>query len=508
MKPLALQLFIAVVLLWCAFLARVHQIETLPPFNDESHHIRRAEVVWSGENPDISFTLGKLLTYYWLGIFETDRLNAIWMARTVTGLFALLGLAGTYAVAKRLFGGMAALLSLYLLSFAPFMVFFDRMALTDPITAALGILTVWASLIFFDRPQEWEWGVGAGLMATLTILAKLTGLPFALMPLWALIALGSGSLKNRLLPYWRGLLACYGTIGALLLPFVLRIVYKELSGDRISVVDTHLINTQSPAETVAANLRQAWEAFSVYSSPPFLVAGLLAISLAILWRPRRMLFPLGALALPLGFTLFVGGVLSNRYLQLSLPLAAVLLGGAWVILGDKLSRARPWMLGYALTSLWILSFCQAFIINLWTQPLGNHYPNRDRWEYFINFTAGYGLMEAAALMPQLDPSPANGRVQVLGLVGSCHQLRLYLDEAGPVDLRCLEFGWSGELMGQVAMEVEQARQEYGRVYLLVEPQLPYTDLSQIQGGHQVEGRFPRPHGGMVVELWRLDPPPD
>ena len=176
------QLGLVVFLLLVAFFVRVHNIEALPPFNDESHHIRRAEQVWTFSDSDLSFTPGKLLTYYWYGIFNAERLDAIFITRTATALFALIGLAASFAVARRLFGVWAGVLTVYMLAFAPFAVFFDRMALADPLTAALGMLTIWAALRLYDRPHDWAWGMLTGVIAALTILTKLVGLPFALMP--------------------------------------------------------------------------------------------------------------------------------------------------------------------------------------------------------------------------------------------------------------------------------------------------------------------------------------
>lgn len=484
----------AVALLWVAFLIRAHQIEALPPFNDESLHIRRAEQVWTFQNPDVSFTVGKLLAYYWYGIFHPARLDAIFVTRTVTGLFALMGLAASAGIGRRLFGGSAGMLALLMLAFAPYMIFFDRLALTDPITTAIGMITVWASLRMLDYPRKLWAGMAVGLLCTLTILAKLIGLPFAGIPVLAVAILGSGTLGQRWEAYRRPLLACYLTVAGLLTPFFLRVVYKELTGNRISVVDTHLINTQTPLETLQTNIGQLFEALTVFNHPLFMGLALL-MSVAGLWfRPRPAVFLLAGLLAVWGFSLATGGALSERYLQLGVPFFFLLVAGGMV-------RFR---LAWGGVALWIGLFCLPFIVHSWNDPRLNIYPARARWEYFTNFSAGYGLVDAAEVLPQLPPSD-DGRIPVLGLVGSCHQIRLYLDETGNVDLTCLEFGWmGGELMEQVADTIDQRVAEESNLYLLVEPEFDNTPLEMLRVRHEVIATWQRPFDGMRVELWRVD----
>jgi hypothetical protein len=508
--------WLVVFLLLMAFFIRSHRIIALPPFNDESHHIRRAEVVWTFSDPDLSFTPGKLLTYYWFGIFGADRLDAIFITRMATALASLLGLASVYAAGKRLFGAWAGLLGLYLIAFSPFMVFFDRLALADPLTAALGMVTIWASLKLLDHPQEPLWGFVAGLLATLTILAKLLGLPFALIPIWAGWMLAGGSLREKWMRYRLTLITCYTTIGVILTPFFLRIVYKELTGDRVSVVDPHLVNTQSPLETLLNNLDHLWEANRIFNGVSLLMIVLFAAAVAIRLKPRPVIFAIGCVLLPWGMSVGVGGVLSTRYLQLGILPLFVLIAGTLVIVIDHVASfvraryasplhtpTRNWMIGWGIATVWIVFFAQPFILNLWNDPRQNEYPSRDRWEYFTNFTAGYGLMDAAKIMPTLEPSATSGRIPVIGIVGSCHQIRLYLDEFGPVYLECPAFGWQGEYMDAIAAYVDQRVREESVLYMLVEPELPFTDLSKLHVRHVVMGRFSRPFDGMTVELWQV-----
>jgi hypothetical protein len=155
--------------------------------------------------------------------------------------------------------------------------------------------------------------------------------------------------------------------------------------------------------------------------------------------------------------------------------------------------------------VWIITLAGPFVRHTWTDPLKLRLTSHDRWEYYQNFASGYGLDAAVRLMPTLPASETNGRIPVIGLVGSCHQLRLYLPEDGIVDLSCPFFGWQGEYMDAVIAHIQDRMARESVVYLLVEPELRFTDLSLIPVRWELIKRFPRPWKGMAVELYRVYP---
>jgi 4-amino-4-deoxy-L-arabinose transferase-like glycosyltransferase len=486
-------------LLLMGFLLRAHAVTTLPAFNDESLHIRRAERVWTFQDPDLSLTVGKLLTYYWQGIFHPARLDALWMARSVTGLFALLGLATAYSLGRRLFGIRAGLWALFLCALTPFMLFFDRMALSDPLTTALGLLTARLALTAHQRPEHPLWGVGVGVLGALTIFAKLIGLPFLLAPLVWLFLEDEG-LRPALRRRWQSIGAAYITCGAILAPFFLRIVYKELIGERITVVEDNLINTRSPLQTIGDNVVQVLGDNLALHSPPLVLVLVLVCIYALSHRSRAHTSLGLLLAGVWGMTIVLGGSLYTRYLQLGVPLF-VLLGAGGASLWTGAARRRLWLMNAALL-LWALVFALPFAYHLSTDPRQNPYPRKVRWEYFQHFTSGYALMPASASLPALEVG-TSGRVPVGGLVGSCHQIRLYLDENGPVALTCPFFGWSGALMPAVADELRERYAQEGVLYLLVEPELAFLRLDVLPFTYEVLARYPRPFNGITVEVWRV-----
>lgn len=515
--------WLSVALLLLGWAVRAHAIEALPPFNDESHHIRRAELVYSFSDPDLSMTPGKLLSYYWLGSFGAERLDAIFIGRTVTALFSILGLAGSFATARLLFGQRAGILALFLASFSPFMLFFDRLALTDPLTAALSMWLIWASLVMMRRQNnQWgnRWAILVGVLSGLVVMAKLLGLPMLGVPLLAVFIYGDkvtwdGAHPRKL---WQWLQAniraylpllgtVYGVVGLIMMPSALYILGRVLiDGELVPIVNNNLINgaaeNKSPLQVVWDNLGTLWETHWILHSPILWLMMLVTIGWTLYRREKSGIYLLGTTCLAWSLSIFVAAELSTRYLTLGVLPLLVLTGGMLNTLLQKSPRPIRAGLGGALM-LWFLVFALPFVRTAWTQPTQLNLPERDRWEYYANFSSGYGLTAAAQDIEQLPRSEPSRRVNVLGLVGSCHQLRLYLDENGPVWLECPFFGWQGEYMADVADVVTARLQAESIVYLLVEPELSFTDLSVINAKWELVRRYGRPFDGMVVELYRV-----
>lgn len=523
--------FCAAVLL-VAFVLRAHQIEALPPFNDESLHIRRAEQILS--NRDISLTPFKLLVYYWVWFFQPERLQAIFIGRTAVALFSLMGLAGTYATARYLFGRWAGRVALILATFSPFMIFFDRLTFADPLTASLAILLVWMALRLVRAAERGKGrleAVLAGVLGTLIILAKTTGAPFLVMPFLAILLFGKGDWPASYGPkalwqwgwekIWR-----YGTVvkvmalafGVSMAPFGLHVLERTISGNYVMLVNNNLVlglaEDRPPHEIIWQNLITLWKVNWILHSPLVWIGMLAAVWGLWRWQRAKGLYLLGAVVLPWILSVFLGAELSTRYLTLGvLPLMVILAGGlACLVEHSGRWSAEVKMALSAGVGLWCVAFGLQFVVKAWDDPTQLHLPERDRWEYFENFGAGYGLVDAARDIEQLPISEPSGRVNVIGLVGSCHQMRLYLhgaenEDEGKVWLSCPFFGWWGEFLDDVADEIQARLAVESQVYLLIEPDIPYFDVADLEPRWKWEEveRYSRPFKGMEIVLYHISP---
>lgn len=528
-------LWFCVLLLLAGVVIRAHAIEALPPFNDESLHVRRAEKVLVER--EWTLTPFKLLVYYLVAFFRPDRVDAIFLGRTGVALFSLIGLSGTYATAKLLFDEWAARVALILATFSPFMIFFDRLILADPVTAALGILLVWMSVRAVRRQscgRGCPEAIGAGVLGTLVILAKSIGAPFLAMPGVAVLTFGKGDpLKSlrvktlwkwcfeRVRAYQAMLWTTYIAFGLSMAPFVLHVIERAITGNYVMIVNNNLVlglaEDRPPHEIIVKNFETLWNVNWILHSPPLWLLILVATAVLMWRRPREAFFLICAVILPWAMSIFLGAELSTRYLTLGiLPLYVILAGGLKAIGEGVPGRGinfKPVLT--ALVGLWIVLFSLPFIDNAWNDPTELNLPSRDKWEYFTNFSSGYGLVDAVDdFEEKLTVSVPSGRINVIGLVGSCHQIRLYLpdayeDEPGPVWLTCPEFGWEGEYLMDVAADIDERLATESHVYLMIEPEIPYFDPTDlcVRWGWEEVARYSRPHNGMEIIIFRLTPTP-
>ncbi len=517
-------------LILLAFFIRAHSILALPPFNDESLHIRRAELIYKFTDRNLNMTLGKLLSYYWIGLFHPARLDAIFVGRTASALFALLGLAAAYSTARLLFGRIGGWVTLILAAFSPFMIFFDRLALSDALTAALGMLTIWASMLMMRRTdcgKRCPLAIWAGILSGLVIVSKLLGLPMAGVPLLAVITLNRSKISGLNLQTLRDILrthrdkltAAYIAFGLVMLPFIWHIVDRTITGKYVNIVNNNLINgaaeEKSPPQVLMDNLQSLWTANQVLHGSVLWVLTLIGAAFVLWKRPRAGSYLILSTLLAWSMSVLFAADLSTRYLTLGVLPSLVILGGAVSLAIQEIAKINiekptlpftmPERGALAVLLVWLVWIPLPFINHAWNNPTDIHLPDSDQWEYFGNFGSGYALVDAAHDMENLPRSEPSGRVQVIGLVGSCHQIRLYLDEHGPVRLECPFFGWQGEFMQDIANLVDERVAEESTVYLLVEPELRFTDLSMLRVRTELVHRYPRPFDGMAVELWRVYP---
>src|SRR4051794_13741174 len=89
---------LALMLVYC--FSRLQNLLAFPPFIDEFLHIDWAQDVYKGhfltgaEN-------GRLLALWWISLFYLSGSSALWIARAVTILFSLIGLATVYSLGRR-----------------------------------------------------------------------------------------------------------------------------------------------------------------------------------------------------------------------------------------------------------------------------------------------------------------------------------------------------------------------------------------------------------------------
>lgn len=505
-SPAAAHLFAAALLVGLVFALRVHQPLAMPIFVDESLHILRGRIVWQFSDLGESLNPKKLLYYYWIGLFGLNAPEAAWLARVATALWAALGGALTYALARRLFDRVAGLLALALYALAPILLFFERLALADAFTATIGLALAIAALRLASYPTTGR-GLIAGALLGAAALAKLIALPLAaLIPLAIALRAPEGWRAIVAPRFRRALIAAALGCGLVLAPSLAYVLSQALGDEPARVVlEEGLYSTDDRAAQVLDNAEQAARALIALFSPGF-AALAAALGLFLTWRrPRTLAFLLAGALLPWIGVILIAGQLSTRYLVLGAPFVLALVAGGAITL-VRMQRDRPvirlatWGAGIAL-ALWAVTFAAPFARGALTDPAALDLPPRDRWEYVTNTSSGYALRDVARDLPDLPPG-ADGRIPVIGWLPACHSLPLYWTAPHPVALDCPLFMWDpAEQDAMTAHLIDRAERE-PVLYMAVE-RLSLYDLDRLPFTWTLLREYPRPHDGVPVRLYRV-----
>ena len=129
-----------VALLLIHLLIRSHHITALEPYVDEGSHLVRGAAVWHFETHPARLAHGKLLTYFWLGLFEGPPSTALVVGRLSIALFSTLTAATIYLLGRWWQNHRTGLLALMIYACWPLAFFFERMALADPFAAGSRVI--------------------------------------------------------------------------------------------------------------------------------------------------------------------------------------------------------------------------------------------------------------------------------------------------------------------------------------------------------------------------------
>lgn len=473
-----LTLYVAVFLL--IFALRVVNLTVFPPFIDEGAHVAYSEQI-EQSGPLTLAHEGRQLYYYWLLALGVNDAAPLWMVRIATVLSALPGAAAAMALGRRFGGRGAGMIGGILYAFSPFHLFFDRLGLSDALSASLVLMAlaytgrgtrenfaenngrrewrpytgdpagtpIMASVRrWITQPApDWRRGLFTGPLLFAAVFAKVSALPYLGMPLAAWVSLRPRWKLARLLPLLVAalLVAAY----ALLLAWRGQDLFFYLRSGTTQVGATVLDNVLSNA---LGSLR-AQIGYGGLLLTPLGVAGLL-----MLISRRSWFIPLVLLA-PL-LVLWLSARQGSRHIivpmTLMLVLAAVALAWLW--------RRGSMMTTLAVTLVAITVLLGA---DLWRGMLSFSYaslmrfgqPEADVHEYMQSEGSGFGLPQLVERLAQENPT------QVIGLLPNCQGLRMLAWDRFPVV--CPRLSPSGEDIEALRAFVEEARAP--GVYVALEP---------------------------------------
>jgi 4-amino-4-deoxy-L-arabinose transferase-like glycosyltransferase len=506
-------------LLFVGFFLHIHLLTGFPAYIDEYRHIARAQTVFTSAQNPVEFSHGKLLLYYWLGLFQPEGTNALFVSRAAVALSLVAGSTAVAGIARILFGSRAAVPALVVFTFAPYALFYQRLALADSFAGVLVALAVWLILRATRHPTRGA-GIALGTVLALATLAKLTAAPALVLPLIAIILSDSTArnLDYRLL--WKRYHACLIAAGAAFVA-LWAIVGVATLADVLAdgtplLLDKYLLSVDATIapDSLSDKLKQLGEALALLLSAPALV--LLSLLLAFgFWKSlRAMLFALAWLAMLWGPSIVLGDFFESRYLMIGMPALAVVVGGACAAFEVGLGSVRyhfPTRVAAAGLALWAAVFALPRAWTIITQPQAADITEHDAYLYFASPASAWGISEALDYLSQDDThDPASIPVTALlaaenGVTEYCGLAELYVPNSvrwscmSQIDFEAETIPASVSQWPQVTTALKNAPYTYVLTNVLPEDAPPLDARTHWELVLAPE----RPYGGPKMLLWRV-----
>lgn len=489
-----------VILLLIHLYLRAHHITAQVPHIDEGFHVSRAVRVWSFEQNPGRFMHGKLLLYYWLGIFDPVRISGLHLIRTAIALWSLLTAALIYMLGRRFHSHAAGLLGMGIYTVIPFAVFFERLAMADGFAAAFAPLVAWRGLVYSRRPSYRE-GAILGVLIMLGMMAKLTMAPIAFLPVLAALVYypwerdrWRDQTRDWLRIYVPPLVLAASIVVIAWLPILIPALVASTTDEPFTLLSQNNLQQVSTASPI-----DYWR--DVYPQIIYMVTDLFypACVLAaayLLWRPasrRDALFLVGWALLLTGFSLTFANLPRPRYFMPTMIPLTLLLAYAAVALWVaewRVSMVRPALRGALVGGglIWLLAFALPFNQTAMDDPLQLDLSERETMLYLIGTQSGPAIESAVELLEAQEPPPQH----VYASWGTCQTFFFYTQ----IEVGCLESpGAPVEVLAHDTSYI---------IYNGDETSTP-DDL-----GLEWEqlGVFPRDGVPFTVELWRVSQHPD
>ena len=465
--------------------------------------------------------------YVWIvALFRTSNQDPLPAARALSIFFGLFAMAGAYFTAFRLAGIKAAIFAGAFWVLAPFTLFHDRLAIYDPLVAALSAWALYFSASFADRHQTRS-ALLFGVMTGLGLISKDLVYFFFGYPM----AFAAASLLRkdflRLRAYWKIAVFGYGVAVAILIAVVAFPYMKYNLGfvqsSKFFMSKSEL--AQLPFSKWLENLYIISKAYSHYLGATLLVSAAAAFAFSLIKRKWALLAVSLCWVGPSVVFVFVSKLFYSRYLLFTLPalfVAAALLvdrAGEWFSTRSKAS--------YSIFALLLVGLLVAPALPLFgkiaTDPIHSNLTEKDRWQYVEGWPSGYGADQIVRAIDRearkgpltLFTSPKGGIMKnVLYIYLSEHEnvdirpiswsidkpLLYFMNEPGPITVREERFlmGWS--------MRKLDPKTVHRALYVLNSPRVTTKTFVSLNPEAKVLAGVVKPGKGSLIALLEVPLP--
>jgi len=303
-------------------------------------------------------------------------LDTLTAGRLATVLFSLGTLAAGYILAKKKIIQAPPVLVGLFLTFCPLLLFFDRMAMPDSIVTAIYTMSIVVLISLLEKPSIKK-GILLGFIIALGWWFKSTVL--LAMPI---IFLSVG--RRLFLPLTAFMITFLVLISPLLLhPKYQNSPYKDT--DRL--IPAQLL--ENP-QKIGQNFLLTGELMITTTTPLVFFFFLIAVFISI--KERRNILLILAVLFPIFFESFFLKSITSRYILLVIPLYLLLAIEGLL----KLANISKFLLFLTLSATITLSLLLIFSpLDIYRYLKFRPHVAADFYDYFQNWTSGYGVKEAA-----------------------------------------------------------------------------------------------------------------
>lgn len=389
----------AILIITFYFLIRTYNLNLQPVFCDEAIYIHWAQKII--QNPKINFFIplvdGKTPLFIWLVVPSLKIISDPLLAgRIVSALISLLTLYGAYYLSKRHFQPKAALIAILFFTFTPFLVFFDRMALTDSMLAAFSFWSLILALKIVEKPSAKNITL-LGLSLGASILTKTPGMfNFFLLPL----ALIKADFKNKKKLTKSILGLTLSAIIGLCLYNSLRIspYFKQL-GKRNEYYHFPISRLwEKPLDPFIGNVKEGFAFLTKLMTWPVFLSFIFAIFLSLYKKKKENIIIFLWGTIPFIILTALLKTYTARYILPSVVPFVFLASWSFAEISEKIAKNTKAVFG-TLTTL-VLIPAIIFDYQLITKPWKANLPEKEKNGYFEGWTAGYGIKEMANFLKE------------------------------------------------------------------------------------------------------------
>lgn len=428
--------------------SRLLNLTLLPIFADEAIYIRWAQLIWQktyyffiplsdGKTPLFMWLLAPLLRVI------NDPLVAGRLLSVISGLTTLLGV---YFLTKKLFSSKTAFLAGILVILQPFLLFYDRISLTDSLLTALIIWSFYLTLKLLTKPTI-KLGIILGLLAGAVLLTKPSGLLFLLLNALLLFLFPLKKIKTIIKPGVVATAISLGLYNFLRLSDAFHLISSR-SHDYLRS-NQEIIHGLFQYFLPTAKVFLSW--LISYLSWPAIFLVIISLLLAIKKKTKIIIILFIWVLVPFLIQIAIGKIIYPRYL---LPIIPFLL----IVLGWGLTKINK--LGWLLAILFLF-FWFKFDWFLLTNPAQAPLDPWERGQYLQQWSSGYGLKEIKDYLNNL-PQDQQILVATEGSFGTLpNGLQIFFNQSKHVEI--LGVGFPDKT---VSPAMEQALKEGKKVYLV------------------------------------------